>query len=171
MLNIRTVAVIGASEIRNFPVLKELAEHYQLLLFDKNQKELSAIHERLVAQNRYGNIEKMDCAVNASWEADIIILSSFCSNDVAVVEKIKEVATAKIIIIMENEQEVPATINNQLSYDLVFPNSKIVEVITISKAEDTEKEFLLEGHNSKAIDTVSGMFERCGFTTYLSQLN
>jgi hypothetical protein len=32
------------------------------------------------------------------------------------------------------------------------------------------KEFLLEGHNSKALDTVSGIFEGCGFTTYLSQL-
>jgi hypothetical protein len=28
----------------------------------------------------------------------------------------------------------------------------------------------LEGHNSKALDIVSGIFEGCGFTTYLSQL-
>jgi hypothetical protein len=37
----------------------------------------------------------MDCALSASWEADIIILW-FCVNDAAVVERIKEVATAKI---------------------------------------------------------------------------
>jgi hypothetical protein len=37
--------------------------------------------------------EKMDCNL-ASWEADIIIL--FFVNDAAVVERIKEVATAKL---------------------------------------------------------------------------
>lgn len=171
MQNIRTIAVIGAAEKRNFTVLKELSEQYQLLLFDKNQKALSDIHESLLSQNRHGYMEKMDCAVNASWEADIIILSGFCINDAAVVEKIKEVATAKIIIVMENEDEFTSSINNQLSFDLIFPHSKIVEIINISTDENTEKEFLLEGHNSKALDTVSGIFEGCGFTTYLSQLN
>lgn len=171
MQNIRTIAVIGAAEKRNLPVLKELSEHYQLLLFDKNPKALSAIHERLVAQNRHGFIEKMDCAINASWEADIIILSGFCINDAAVVEKIKEVATAKVIIIMENEDEFTTSISNELSFDLLFPHSKIVEIINISTDENTQKEFLLEGHNSKALDTVSGIFERCGITTYVSQLN
>jgi hypothetical protein len=157
MQNVRTIAVIGAAEKRNFPVLKELSEHYQLLLFDKNPKALSAIHESLLAQNRHGFIEKMDCAVNASWEADIIIiLSGFCINDAAVVEKIKEVATAKvIIIIMENEDEFTTSISNELSFDLLFPHSKIVEIINISTDENTQKEFLLEGHNAKVLDTVS----------------
>jgi hypothetical protein len=40
----------------------------------------------LVAQNRH-YIEKMNCAVNASWEADIIILSGLYVNDEDVVEK------------------------------------------------------------------------------------
>ncbi|NGY38514.1 hypothetical protein FQU23_013465 [Flavobacterium sp. XN-5] len=171
MQNVRTIAVIGAAEKRNFTVLKELGEQFQLLLFDKDQDALSEIHESLLAQNRHGYIEKMDCAVNASWEADIIILSGFCINDAAAVEKIKEVATAKIIIVMENEEEFTSSINNQLSFDLIFPHSKIVEIINLSIDENTEKEFLLEGHNSKALDTVSGIFEGCGFTTYISQLN
>jgi hypothetical protein len=171
MQNVRTIAIIGAAEKRNFTVLKELGAQYQLLLFDKDQDALSEIHESLLAQNRYGYIEKMDCAVNASWEADIIILSGFCINDVAAVEKIKGVATAKIIIVMENDDEFTSSTNNQLSFDLIFPHSKIVEIINISIDENTEKEFLLEGHNSKALDTVSGIFEGCGFTTYVSQLN
>jgi phosphosulfolactate phosphohydrolase-like enzyme len=72
-----------------------------------------------MAQNRHGDIEKMDCALSASWEADIIILSGFC-NDAAVVEKIKEVATAKIIIIMENDDDFTKSINRQVSFDLIF---------------------------------------------------
>jgi hypothetical protein len=46
----------------------------------------------------------MSCATDASWEADIIILSGFF-NDEEVVRKVKKVATAKIIIIMENDDE------------------------------------------------------------------
>jgi hypothetical protein len=59
----------------------------------------------------------------------------FCINDAAVVEKIKEVATAKIIIIMENEDEFTSSINVQVSFDLIFPHSKIVEIINISTDE------------------------------------
>jgi hypothetical protein len=94
MENIRTIAVIGASEERNFSILKELSERYHLYYSIK--EALTNIHESLMAQNRHGDIEKMDCALSASWEADIIILSGFCVNDAAVVEKIKEVATAKL---------------------------------------------------------------------------
>jgi hypothetical protein len=68
------------------------------------------------------HIEKMDCAVNASWEADIIILSGFI-NDAHVVEKNK--GQGKITIIIEkNEDEFTSSINNQLSFDLIFPHSK-----------------------------------------------
>jgi hypothetical protein len=171
MQNVRTIAVIGASEERNFLVLKELSQRYQLLLFDKNEKALANIHDKLMAVNRYSYIEKMNCAVNASWEADVIILSGFCINDAQVVQKIKEVATAKIIIIMENDDEFTKSINHQVSFDLIFPHSKIVEIINISNKKEEEREFLLEGHDSKALDTISGIFEGVGFTTYVSQIN
>jgi hypothetical protein len=75
MENIRTIAVIGASEERNFSILKELSERYHLYYSIK--EALTNIHESLMAQNRHGDIEKMDCALSASWEADIIILSGF----------------------------------------------------------------------------------------------
>jgi hypothetical protein len=47
------------------------------LLFDNNEKALAEIHQSLLQENRYASIEQMPCAVNASWEADIIILSGF----------------------------------------------------------------------------------------------
>jgi hypothetical protein len=171
MHNVRTIAVIGASEERNFLVLKELSQRYQLLLFDKNEKALTYIHEKLLVANRYSYIEKMNCAVNASWEADVIILCGFCINDEQIVRKIKEVATGKIIIIMENDDDFIKSINQQLSFDLIFPHSKIVEIINISNKKEEEKEFLLEGHDSRALDTISAIFESVGFTTYVSQIN
>jgi hypothetical protein len=44
------------------------------LLFDNNEKALAEIHRFSLQENRYASIEQMPCAVNASWEADIIIL-------------------------------------------------------------------------------------------------
>ena len=152
-------------------MLRELSEHYQLLLFDKDPKALSDVHDSLLANNRHINIEKMSCATDASWEADIVILSGCCINDEEIVQKIKKVATAKIIIIMENDDEFTKSINRQLSFDIVFPHSKIVEVININMDDKAEKEFLLEGHDSYALDSVSNIFERMGFNTYVSQLN
>lgn len=171
MQNVKTIAVIGASDKRNFTVLKELSERYQMLLFDKDPEALSEIYDSLLVNNRNGKIEKMACATNASWEADIIILSGFCINDEETVQRIKKVATAKIIIIMENDDEFSRSISNQLSFDLVFPHSKIVEIINLNVDENAEKEFLLEGHDSYALDSVSAIFERMGFNTYVSQLN
>jgi hypothetical protein len=57
MENIRTIAVIGASEERNFSILKELSA-LPPLLFDNNKEALTNIHESLMAQNRHGDIEK-----------------------------------------------------------------------------------------------------------------
>jgi hypothetical protein len=171
MQNVKTIAVIGASDKRNFAVLKELSERYQVLLFDKNPKALSDTYDSLLANNHHVNIEKMSCATDASWEADIIILSGFCINDAEIVRKIKKVATAKIVIIMENDEEFTKSINRQVSFDLVFPHSKIVEIINLNADDRAEKEFLLEGHDSYALDNVSNIFERMGFNTYVSQLN
>lgn len=171
MQNVKTIAVIGASDKRNFTVLRELSERYQMLLFDKDPVAISEIYDSLLANNRNVTIEKMACATDASWEADIIILSGFCINDEETIQRIKKVATAKIIIIMENDDEFTKSINNKLSFDLVFPHSKIVEIINLNVDENAEKEFLLEGHDSYALDSVSAIFERMGFNTYVSQLN
>jgi hypothetical protein len=46
-----------------------------MLLFDNNEIALSDIYHSLLLQNRYAKVEP--CAVNASWEADVIILSGF----------------------------------------------------------------------------------------------
>jgi hypothetical protein len=72
---------------------------------------------------------------------------------------------------MENEDDFTKSINRELSFDFIFPHSKIVEIINVAKDKNTENEFLVESKNAKALDVVSDIFERCGFITYISQLN
>jgi hypothetical protein len=42
---------------------------------------------------------------------------------------------------MENDDEFTKSINYQLSFDLIFPHLKIVEVININADDSLEKEF------------------------------
>jgi hypothetical protein len=95
------------------------------LLFDNNEKALAEIHQALLQENRYASIEQMPCAVNASWEADIIILSGFVLMIPKSFKKLK-CCYSKTIIIIENDDEFTKSINYQLSFDIIFPHSKIV---------------------------------------------
>jgi hypothetical protein len=124
-----------------------------MLLFDNNEIALSDIYHSLYFKTGTQKL-KMPCAVNASWEADVIILSGF----VLMIPKWfkdHKSSNSKTIIIMENDDEFTKSINYQLSFDLIFPHSKIVEVININADDSLEKEFLLEGHDANALDMVS----------------
>jgi hypothetical protein len=57
---------------------------------------------------------------------------------------------------MENDDDFTKSINRQVSFDLIFPHSK-TEIINVATDDNAEKE-LLEGHHSKALDTVAGYF-------------
>jgi hypothetical protein len=65
----------------------------------------------------------MDCALSASWEADIIILSFVLMMQLLL--KNKGGCYSKIIIIMENDDDFTKSINRQVSFDLIFPHSKL----------------------------------------------
>jgi hypothetical protein len=57
-----------------------------------------------------------------------------------------------------------------VSFDLIFPHSKIVEIINVATDDNAEK-ILLEGHHSKALDTVAYFFDRCALPRSLSLIN
>jgi hypothetical protein len=89
----------------------------------------------------------------------------FCVNDEAVVEKNKGSYTAKsllwkmMMILRINKSPV--------SFDLIFPHSKIVEIINVATDKMQKKNFF-EGHHSKALDTVSGILIDVLPPSYLS---
>jgi hypothetical protein len=90
-------------QTREISVLNRLAGRYQMLLFDNNEIALSDIYHSLLLQNRYAKVEKMPCAVNASWEADVIILSGFVLM-ISKWFKDHKSSNSKTIIIMENDE-------------------------------------------------------------------
>jgi hypothetical protein len=53
---------------------------------------------------------------------------------------------------MENDDDFTKSINRQVSFDLIFPHSKIVEIINV--ATDSEKNFV-EGHQAAHAETLN----------------
>jgi hypothetical protein len=107
MENLKTIAVSGAADKRESVLSERLSEQYQMLLFDKDPKALSDIYDSLLANNHNINIEKMSCERQLGSRYHYSFW--FCINE-RVVRKVKKVATAKIIIIMENDDEFTKSI-------------------------------------------------------------
>jgi hypothetical protein len=43
---------------------------------------------------------------------------------------------------MENDDDFTKSINRQVSFDLIFPHSKIVEIINVATDDNAEKNFV-----------------------------
>jgi len=70
----KTIAIIGATSKMGSATAKIIAKaNYRLLLFGYDRKKLNSLAEEIRITNPSVEIDCMDCAANASWEADIII--------------------------------------------------------------------------------------------------
>jgi hypothetical protein len=58
---------------------------------------------QILSEYPNANAEMMICPTNASWEADVIIISNACSTDGNLIEK-SEMATGKIVLFFENKK-------------------------------------------------------------------
>lgn len=106
----KTIAIIGATEEQGKALSIKLAQGpYRLLLFGKNRKETDILVKEMEELFPLADVEGRDCLVEASWEADIIIPITCIGSEKEIVEKIRPVATRKIIINFFNLQEQNTT--------------------------------------------------------------
>ena len=164
---ITTIAILGAVESNISFVAKRIAIHYRILLFDKNAKKLAEMHKQLLANNPFANIEKMNCATDASWEADIIILSETCCTDTLIIEKIKQVSTGKIVIVVNKQTYIQPASMDYLTLQKSLKHVKLIQVgSTINNTKtDLENKLTIKGINRAALETVSFLFTSVGFTS------
>ena len=70
----QTIAIIGATGNMGSAISKSLSKgNYRLLLCANEQDKVRAQVEEIKRDNPAADVEGLDCSVNASWEADIII--------------------------------------------------------------------------------------------------
>ena len=160
MSNRRTFAVLGVSETNSIFLAKQIAKTNPVLLFDHDAVVLNTVYSQILSELPNANSEMMICPTNASWEADVIILSNPAATDVNLIEKIRNVATGKIVIFLENKKN---TINFKSALDklqYLFPFSKVIQ--SFESMDEVEDSVLLKGNDKEALKTILTLFTSIG---------
>src|SRR6478609_2684521 len=99
----QTVAVIGATGNMGSAISKSLSKgNYRLLLCANDQERAQALVQDIKNSSPFADVESIDCAVNAGWEADVIILAVPYQAEKDIAKKIQQVANQKIVISIAN---------------------------------------------------------------------
>ncbi|CAM4103759.1 hypothetical protein FLSI110296_14050 [Flavobacterium sinopsychrotolerans] len=160
MSNKRTFAVLGVSETNSIFLAKQIAKTNSVLLFDHDAVVLNTVYSQILSEHPNANAEMMICPTNASWEADVIILSNPAATDVNLIEKIRNVATGKIVIFLENKKN---TINFESTLEklqLLVPFSKVIQ--SFESADNSNDSVLLKGNDKEALKTILTLFTSIG---------
>src|SRR5690606_37728068 len=90
------------------------------------------------------NVERIDCAKDGCWEADVIVISSVVEK--SIIETISEVATQKIVLyIADNDEQ---SLSDYYLLKQLLPNSKIIFI-------SNEGEYVISGEDSEILDFIS----------------
>lgn len=177
----KTIAIVGATEKRGLTVVNHLAKgNYRLLLMSEDSEKLSQLKNDLA--NAVAEIETLNCAKDACWEADIIIVATPYEQEKEVAERIKEVATGKIVVSVSNpidatyEKLFPSPSHSAAEeLQRLLPYSKVVKTFNTSLVENFASPVIkgetadtfIAGNNGDAIDTIAEIIKSVGFNPFV----
>lgn len=175
----KTIAIIGASGNMGSAIAKKLAKgNYRLLLFAHHQEKVQQLINEIKKVNPSADVDSMGCPFDASWEADIIIPAVPYEKEKEVADKIKEVATQKIVVSISNplnEQYnglvTPAGSSAAEELQNRLPDSKVVKAFNTVFAGDfyqpvideKQVDVFIAGNDEEATKTVSELVNEAGF--------
>lgn len=174
-----TIAIIGATGNMGSAIARNLAKHnYRLILMSRNAEELSELKDSLSTMNTKAMIDTNDCVKDVSWEADIIILASPYEGEKEIAEKIREVATGKIVISISNPlnanySDLVTSSDTSAAEELqkLLPNSKVVKAFNTTFAADFSSPVIdgkisdafIAANNGNALEVVASIVAAAGF--------
>lgn len=169
MSNATTIAIIGVAGSRGLSIAKRFAAKHQVLLFDKDQDKLAKACHQILVHNSSARAEVMVCPADASWEADVIMVTGYCSTDTEISTKISKVSTGKIVIVFADDASNDLFINPAATWQQLLPHSKVIAVFTAGPAvaKGLPKEIIMEGNDEEALITGAAIFTSAGFNTQI----
>ncbi len=181
----QSIAIIGAGGKIGSAIAKNIAGgNFRLLLFDRNPDRLGLLIEEIKQNHPAADLQSIGCAHDCSWEADIIILAVPHGAEKKITDKIRDVATQKIVISISN------SINGNFSkrttdpgtraadeLQLWLPLSKIVNAFNTTFASNFEQPVIdgkqagvfLAGDDEEALHTASELLKAAGFNPVLTE--
>ena len=175
----KTIAVIGATGKMGSAISKSLSNgNYRLLLHANSLDKVQALEEVIKSENPSADVEAANCSVNASWEADIIIIAVPFAAEKEVAEKIKDQSNQKTVISIANPLNdtydglvTPDYTSAAEELQKLLPNSKVIKAFNTTFAADfstpviDEKQVdaFIAGNDEEALETVSEIVSTAGF--------
>ena len=174
----QTIAIIGATGNMGSAISKNLSKgNYRLLLRANDRQKLEELVNEIKTANSSADIEGINCPVDASWEADIIIAAVPYEAEKDVAEKIREVANQKIVIsianpLNETNDGLVTEPGTSAAEELqkLLPNSKVVKAFNTTFAADfstpviegKKTDAFIAGNDEDAVQTVAGLVSTAG---------
>lgn len=180
----QTIAIIGASGNMGSALSKSLAKgNYRLLLISNDWPRAQALVNDINRTNTSADVEALECAVQAVWEADIVIAAVPFGAEKEMAAKIREVANQKIVISISNPlnetySELATAPDTSAAEELqkLLPNSKVVKAFNTTFAADFDSpaidgkqvDAFIAGNDEEALDTVSELVRTTGFNPIIA---
>lgn len=180
----QTIAVIGASGSMGAAISKSISKgNYRLLLSSREFNKVERLVDEIRSINASAEVEAIDCSVNASWEADIIIIAVPFLEEKWVAERIKEVANQKIVISISNPLNETYTglitdPDTSAAEELqkLLPNSKVIKAFNTTFAADFSNPIIdgknidafIAGNDENALQVVCELVNTVGFNVIIA---
>lgn len=173
-----SIAIIGATGKTGTAIAKTLAKgSYRLLLFAHDKAKLQNVKEEIYTTTPAADLDCVGCPMDASWEADVILLAVPYSAEKEVAEKIKAFATQKVVVSISNPPHAaPSGFNAAEELQQLLPSSKIVKASsTVGAAHFLEAikdeqgaDIRLAGNDAEAISLVKKIIETAGLNPVIA---
>jgi predicted dinucleotide-binding enzyme len=170
-----TIAIIGATGTMGSAITRSLNRSpYRLLLIAGNKEKLQRLLEE-AGKDSKADIEAIHCTVDACWEADMIIAAVPYLAEKKVAEKIRQVATGKIVISISNPADEVSFNGSNISaaeeLQELLPHSKVVKAFNTVYATDFSKSLnerntidaLIAGDDEQSVHDVCTLVQYAGF--------
>lgn len=152
----KTMAILG--DTGEFPpVLMEILvkQDLRLLFVSEDEAKNEKVRKQLEPLKAAAEIEFKSCEREGCWEADIILLTRPEKVSSALVEKIKEVATQKIVLVVSEDLNQP----DKPEFEKLLPYSKVVKFVF----DPLEKEFSISGKDAESLEDIQKLLEGTGY--------
>ena len=155
----KTIAIVGATEKTGKIISEKFSSlPYRLLLVSKDLEESKKLFQVISSQKTIAEIDLGECVKDGCWEADIIILAVSHCDEKDAAEKMKEVATQKIVVKVSNEKNIDKDLKE------ILPFSKLVKAF----GDFDSKQIFITGENHAVNEEILSIFNEAGFNVKLA---
>lgn len=175
----KTIAIIGASGKMGSAIAKNLAKaNFRLLLFANHTEKVQELINEIKELNPDADIDSMACPFDAVWEADIIIPAVKYEVEKEVAEKIRTVATQKVVVSISNPLNknfdgLTTSSGTSAAEELqkLLPYAKVVKAFNTIFSNDFAQPIIegkridafIAGDDEEAVQTVEELVFAAGF--------